>query len=91
MSDTNPLSFLDKWAAWARHLFILAVVAPVAALVVSVATGIVTSGGFSDVDFGTVFAASLDLAAVSLASGILGWVALFITPLTRQYGVGKDG
>lgn len=85
-APTTPI--LDRLPAWARHLVALAVIAPVAIFVTVVATAIVTAGGLSGFDADATGHIALDAAAVSFASGILGWLTLFITPITRQYGVG---
>jgi hypothetical protein len=78
---------LDKLSAAARHFLLLVLLTGlIAALVVY---------GNSAVDLGLAVFTSTDTltdagdAAVKAAgTGLLAWVALVLTPLTRQYGVG---
>lgn len=80
---------LDRLSPQVRHFLIACVLAPLAGLAGVLLTGIVGNGGFSGYDFATEFVTAANAAAVVAASGALGWVGLYITPLTRQYGVGS--
>ena len=82
---------LDKLPAWARHLLIAVVVAPVAGFAGIEALTVVQAAGFSGVDWPASVSTGANAAAVTAASGALGWLALFVTPLTRKYGVGSAG
>jgi hypothetical protein len=87
-TSEGPLALLDKIPAVWRHLIILAVVSPIALLIVTVCAAIVTGGGFA-LDWAAELTKAGNIAVVSAAGGISGWVLLYITPLTRQYGVGS--
>lgn len=80
---------LDNLPAWSRHLLVLAVIAPVAGFVGFEAAAVVANHGISGMDWSGEAQSALDVAAVTSASGVIAWVAMFVTPLTRQYGVGK--
>lgn len=77
---------LDRLPAWGRYLLILAVLLPLTAYVGSTALAVITQAGVSGIDWPAQHSASLDAAAVSAAGGITTWIALYITPLTRQFG-----
>lgn len=77
---------LDRLPAWGRYLLILAVLLPIATYIGSIALAVITQAGVSGIDWPTQHIASLDAAAVSAAGGITTWIALYITPLTRQFG-----
>lgn len=64
---------IDKWPAWARHLF-FAVAPAILAWVVSDVVPALQ-------DMGPLAALSASLVTVLVAT---------VTPLTNQYGVGKD-
>lgn len=83
------MSWLDKLPAALRHFLILVVIAPLAGAAAIVLASIVQAGGV-DVDWATVGKVALDSGAVTAANGALAWLALFVTPLTRQYGVGTE-
>lgn len=74
---------LDNLPAWARHLLIVFG----AAFGGSVASAIIASAGVSTLDWPLVLVGALDIAAVSTATTA---AALWLTPLTRQYGVGAS-
>lgn len=82
---------LDHLAPFWRHLAILCVLAPVGAALTGAATAILTAHGVTGVDWPATGLDSLDLAGVTLAGGALTILALYVTPLTRQYGPGRDG
>lgn len=75
---------LDQLPAWVRHLLIVVA----ATFAVTVAETIVASGGVSSVNWVDTLLRAVDIAAVAGATTSL---ALWLTPLTRQYGVGADG
>lgn len=77
---------LDRLPAWGRYLLILAVLLPLTAYIASIALAVITQAGVSGIDWPAQHSASLDAAAVSAAGGITTWIALYITPLTRQFG-----
>lgn len=74
---------LDRLPAWLRHLVIVAG----ATFAGSIATAIIAADGVTTLDWVTVARDALDLAAVATAGTA---AALWLTPLTRQYGVGDD-
>ena len=80
---------LDHLAPFWRHLAILCV-APVGAALTGAATAILTAHGVTGVDWPATGLDSLALAGVTLAGGALTMLALYVTPLTRQYGPSKD-
>lgn len=80
---------LDRLSPWGRYLLILGVLLPVAAYAGAIALAVITQGGVSGIDWPAQQTASLDAAAVSAAGGITTWIALYLTPLTRQFGPGK--
>ena len=73
---------LDSLPAWLRHLLIVFG----AAFGGSIASAIIASAGVVALDCPLVLQGALDNAAVSTASTA---AALWLTPLTRQYGVGS--
>lgn len=75
---------LDRIPAWLRHLLIVVA----ATFGVTVAEAVVSAGGVSTVDWLGTLLRAVDIAAVAGATTSL---ALWLTPLTRQYGVGADG
>jgi hypothetical protein len=78
---------LDRLPAWGRHLLVLAVLAPLLAGLAIVLGAVIAAGGV-DVDWSGTLKIALDAVAVSAAGGLLSWCGLYLTPLTRQYGVG---
>lgn len=78
---------LDRIPAMWRHLLVLMVVSPLAAFAITVFTAVVADG--ITTDFAGIALAGLNLAVITAASGALTWIALYVTPLTRQYGVGS--
>lgn len=84
------MSWLDRLPAPARHALILMGLAPLTILVSVPATQVIANGGITGLDWHTVWTSAIDGSAASLASGALAWVALVVTPLTRQYGVGQS-
>lgn len=80
---------LDRLPTWAQYLIALVIISPVAGFVVLEATVVVTSGGVTGIDWATELSRGGNAAAATAASGLVGWVTLFITPITRKFGVGK--
>ena len=72
---------LDRLPSWARHLLIVAG----ASFGGSLATAILSAHGVFGVDWLTALKSAVDLAAVTTAGTA---AALWLTPLTRKYGVG---
>ena len=81
---------LDSLAPWLRSLIVLIVVAPAAGFVGTVATEVITQRTVLDLAWASVAETGVDVAGVAAASGALAWLALFVTPLTRKFGVGKE-
>lgn len=73
---------LDNLPAWLRHLTIVVG----AVFLGTVADTIVSSGGVSTVDWAATLVAAADAATVA---GAAVAAVLWLTPATRQYGVGK--
>jgi hypothetical protein len=73
---------LDELPPWARHLAIVAG----AVLGGSIAAAVITAGGVTGVDWPAALRAAIDEAAVAVAAAAAG---LWLTPLTRQYGIGS--
>ena len=73
---------LDMLPAWARHLVIVAGSVFLSAVV----TAVIAAEGVSGVDWSPTLLAAVDAAAVAAATAA---AALWLTPLTRQYGVGR--
>ena len=73
---------LDSLPAWLRHLLIVFG----ATFAGSVCAAVIAAEGVLSLDWLAVLSAALDVAAFSVASSA---AALWLTPLTRQYGVGK--
>lgn len=73
---------LDKLPAWVRHLAIVVG----AVFLGTVAETIIASGGVSSVNWAASLLSAVDTAAVAGASAAL---LLWLTPATRQYGVGS--
>lgn len=73
---------LDRLPAWVRHLAIIfgAVSAS------TVAQAVVDADGVSTVQWSAVTVSALDKGAVAVA---LAALVLWLTPATRQYGVGR--
>jgi len=81
---------LDRLPAWGRYLVILVVITPVAAFVATVATVVITQHGVTDADWAAESTSAMDAAFVTAASGLLSWIAMYVTPLTRKFGVGSS-
>lgn len=79
---------LDSIPAIWRHLLVLILVTPLAAFGITLFTAVVADGLATD--FAGILYAGLNLAVITAASGALTWIALYVTPLTRQYGVGSS-
>lgn len=75
---------LDRLPAWLRHLCI--VFGAVAASVV--AQSVVDAGGVSALDWSTLAVQAVDAGAAAVGAAAL---LLWLTPATRQYGVGRGG
>lgn len=73
---------LDKLPAPVRHLLIVAG----AVFAGSIASAVIAAGGVLGVDWIHTLTSAVDEAALSVASAA---AALWFTPLTKQYGVGK--
>lgn len=73
---------LDKLPAWVRHLAIVVG----AVFLGTVAETIIASGGVSSVNWAAALLQALDTAAVA---GAATAAVLWLTPATRQYGVGS--
>jgi hypothetical protein len=74
---------LDKLPAWARHLLIVAG----GTFAGTICTAVIGAGGVTDVDWLEALRAAVNLAAVTTATTA---AALWLTPLTRKYGVGAQ-
>lgn len=74
---------LDRLPAWARHLLIVAG----SVFLAGVVSAVVDAGGVTGVDWPANLIADLNAAAVAVATAS---AALWLTPLTRQYGIGAD-
>lgn len=72
---------LDKLPAWARH----AVIVFGGAFASVVVGAIITAKGVTNIDWAVTAMDALNYGALATALSIS---ALYITPLTRQYGVG---
>jgi hypothetical protein len=80
---------LDRLPPWLRHLVVLCGLAPAACAVGTTAQTVIAAGGVTTVDWPVTGIASIDAAGAALAVGATTWLALVVTPLTRQYGVGS--
>lgn len=78
---------LDNWNPFARHAFIVLVVVPLSILVLLVAADVAAQGLAAD--WGTDVHDGADAALKSLGGGVVALGALYVTPLTRQYGIGS--
>jgi hypothetical protein len=74
---------LDHLPPWARHLLIVAG----ATFAGYIAQQVIANAGVFDVDWPAALRSAVDSAAVSTSTAA---AALWLTPLTRRYGVGKD-
>jgi hypothetical protein len=74
---------IDKLPAWLRHLLIAAAAVFGGVIVQDV----ITAGGVTTIDWLPALRDALDVTAVSTATIA---AALWLTPLTRQYGIGSD-
>lgn len=75
---------LDKLPAQVRHLAIIAFTTFGGVIV----TAIFAAQGVTDVLWSSTLLTAVNVTAVALAAGAS---ALYLTPLTRQYGWGSDG
>lgn len=73
---------LDKLPAWLRHLLIVFAGAAGAVIV----DAVVNAKGVSNVAWGHSLRVALDTGSVAAALAV---GALYITPLTQKYGLGK--
>mgnify|MGYP000948771525 CR=1 FL=1 len=79
---------LDRLNPLARHALIVLVVVPVSLLVLLVAGDVAAQG--LNADWGNDFHDGADAALKSLGGGVVALFTLYVTPLTRQYGVGSS-
>lgn len=79
---------LDKIPALWRHVIILVLISPLGMVALDLARLIIADGGVRGLDGGALLAL-LDTFAVAAAGGIVSSVTMYVTPLTRQYGVGS--
>lgn len=79
---------LDRLPPAARHAAILCILAPLVAAVGVLTSAVLAVSGVG-VDWATAGRSALDVAAVTLATGIGTWVTLWVTPLVRSYGPGS--
>lgn len=82
-------TWLDGLPAYVRHAIILCVIAPATSFVLMPIGAVISSGGVFGIGWATVFADAANAAGVSFASGATTMIALWVTPLTRQYGLGE--
>lgn len=80
---------LDRLPAWGRHAVVLCLIAPLVAALGVLTLAVLTAGGVH-VAWADTLDTALDTWAVSLAGGVVTMVAMFVTPLTRQYGAGSQ-
>lgn len=80
---------MDRLSPALRHFLIVAVLPTVAAILLHVGSTVVQTGDVYAVDWSAEMRASVNAAALALFSGLATWVGLYLTPLTRQYGVGE--
>lgn len=78
----TTLGPIDRIPSWLRHLVIVFG----SVLLGALAQDIIVAGGVFDVSWLDSAKDSIDAAAVSTASAA---TVLWLTPLTRQYGVGS--
>jgi len=85
------MTWFDDLPAAYRHFLIAVILTPLAGFVGALALAVVQAKGISIPT--DTFSNALNAAAVTAASGLLGWITLVLTPITRQYGVGaiQDG
>lgn len=79
---------LDTIHPAARSALVLCVLVPVMAAVTTIAGAVLAAAGISGVDWTTVPTTALDAAGVALAGGAGSFAAMWVTPLTKRYGVG---
>jgi hypothetical protein len=80
---------LDKLNPASRYAAVLVLLMPAVAFVTAMATLVISSGGVGGVDWATEAAKSGNAAAVVAANGLLTWIALYVLPITRKFGVGS--
>ena len=84
-----PASWLDRLHPVARAAVVLLGVLPAVAFVGAFFAAIVTANGVTGVDWAATLTAAINVAGVAFASGGGTLVALYVTPLTRDYGIGS--
>jgi hypothetical protein len=80
---------LDKLNPASRYAAVLIVLMPAIAFVTAMATLVISSNGVGGVDWAAEAAKSGNAAAVVAANGLLTWIALYVLPITRKFGVGS--
>jgi len=80
---------LDRLSPAARYAVVLVLLMPAVAFVSAMATLVVTSGGFSGIDWMAELDKAANATAVVFANGVLAWIALYVLPITRRFGVGS--
>ena len=81
---------LDRLHPAARSAVVLCVIAPLVAFLGGVVAAVLQANGASGVDWSTTGRAALDAGATALATGLATFAALWVSPLTKRYGVGSD-
>lgn len=82
---------LDKLPPFVRQAIITCVVSPIGTVLLVYVAAILVAKGFSGMDWGLTRTTALDDLGVTFAGGVAAMVALYITPLTSQYGTGSNG
>lgn len=81
---------LDTIHPAARSVIVLCVLAPLAATLGGFVAAVLQAGGVTGVDWGGTATSALDAGGVALATGLATFLTLYVTPLTRRYGVGSS-
>lgn len=79
----------DQLHPAARSAIVLGLLVPLMAAATALAGAVMAAGGASGVDWGATLTAALDAAAVAAAGGVGTFGALYVTPLTREFGIGS--
>ena len=79
--------WLDRLPAAARHSILTMIVAPATGFVGVFLLAIAQAKGVHGVDWVSTLSTAEDTAGITFGSGATAMIAMYITPLTNQYGL----
>ncbi len=85
----NP-TWLDKLPPWLRYFLVMVLLGPVTLSLLALLAIAATSGIKGGADYGEAGEAALDMAVKGIATGLTGFLTMWVLPITRKFGWGKS-